>query len=105
MQTGIKGEKLTQAPFKGIHFVGHSAANMKTQKEKAVLERKVQKFLNTVSPQGQLLSSFLRACFFLAILTVRVSVTATELNRLAPLRACSTCEVIWDHLSHFLSHT
>lgn len=59
VQTGIKGEKLTQAPFKGIHFVGHSAANMKTQKEKAVLERKVQKFLNTVSPQGQLLSSFL----------------------------------------------
>lgn len=59
VQTGIKGEKLTQAPFKGIHCVGHSAANMKTQKEKAVLERKVQKFLNTVSPQGQLLSSFL----------------------------------------------
>lgn len=102
MQTGIKGEKLKQAPFKGIHFVGHSAANMKTQKEKAVLERKVQKFLHTGSTTVKF---SMRACFFLAILTVRVSVTATELNRLASLRACSTCEVIWDHLSHFLSHT
>lgn len=63
VQTGIKGEKLKQAPFKGIHFVGHSAANMKTQKEKAVLERKVQKFLNTGSTTVKF---SMRACFFLS---------------------------------------